>query len=286
MNFAWSAASGGLILFGLFACGSVVGWWASKWWAKRRRKPMRSAHHEQLLMMGQLSAGLVHEVNNPLSAISGYCHQIEEEMKDPSPESTKVIAHSATRIRYNIDRISKIIRSFKNFSRKTNDDFGPVSLTDVFEESVELISFEVKSSGVNLVTKIPEHDALVWGDRTQLSQIFVNLVLNARDAIKDHDDPEITMGFGVNAESGQLEAWVEDNGDGVAPDVAGKLFEPFFTTKDAGKGTGLGLAISRQIAQKHGGDLALDRRSYHSGARFVLTLPIYEIKEEQQSDAA
>ena len=104
MNFAWSAASGGLILFGLFACGSVVGWWASKWWAKRRRKPMRSAHHEQLLMMGQLSAGLVHEVNNPLSAISGYCHQIEEEMKDPSPESTKVIAHSATRIRYNIDQ--------------------------------------------------------------------------------------------------------------------------------------------------------------------------------------
>ena len=283
MNFVWSAASGGFILFGLFACGLLAGWWASKWWTGRRRKPMRGAHYEQLLMMGQLSAGLVHEVNNPLSAISGYCHQIQEELKDPSPESKDVIAHSTTRIRHNVDRVSKIVRSFKNFSRKPSDDYGPVSLTDVFEESLELVRFEVKSSGVKLVTDIPHDDIIVWGDRTQLSQIFVNLVLNARDALRGLDDPEITIGFGSHAESGLVEAWVEDNGDGIALDVAHKLFEPFFTTKEAGKGTGLGLSISKQIALKHGGDLTLDRRSARSGARFVLRLPIYDDKLESET---
>lgn len=222
---------------------------------------------EKMASVGQLAAGVAHEVGNPLAAVNGYAELIAD--GDLDLDEAQQIAKRITR---QVDRMQKIIRELLDYSRGDDEEFvmRPFDVTECVEEAFELAHATGQLKNVACLEELESSLPQVIGNPSQTLQVLLNLALNAADAL--HDVPEPRHVVWSTTHEDRLEIYLADNGPGISSEVASRIFDPFFTTKDPGKGTGLGLAISLRIMNRMKGDLELvESNRFEQGACFKLT---------------
>jgi PAS domain S-box-containing protein len=221
-------------------------------------------HSERLSAMGELVAGVAHEINNPLQTIVGAVELMLDAEPDPK------IRLDLEMVRREGTRAGQIVRSLLSFVRRSPPSRAPADLNEIVRATVELRQYYLLQNNITLVTELQSGTLPIVVNREEIQQIVLNLILNAEQAIVSANrGSRITVRTHSSERHQCLE--VEDDGPGIGAELRGRIFEPFFTTKDVGQGTGLGLSISHGIASAHGGslDLCPDSR----GACFRLTLP-------------
>ena len=212
---------------------------------QQRNELLRSA---KLASLGELSAGIAHEINNPLSIISGSTELLKK-FKDQPEKFDKKIEN----INRCVDRISKIINGLKKFSRtEKTQEFKIQSLNKIIEESITLTSIKANNSGIEIFRELT-CEAEIYCDEIEIEQVLVNLISNAIDAIEMLNEKWIKIKLSHENDTFILK--IIDSGFGIPKDIQQKIFNPFFTTKEIGKGTGLGLSISKGILDAHGASI-------------------------------
>lgn len=219
---------------------------------------------EKLAAMGTLSAGVAHEVNNPLASISSLIQmmQAKPDLDDGTREKLSVISTQ-------IQRITRVTKDMMDFARVRPAAKNPVNINEIIETSLRLASFDDSFKKLQIKKFPTENLPAIFADADQLQQVFLNLFLNARDAMPDGGSLKIETG----QIDGEIRIEIADAGNGIASDNLKKIFDPFFTTKSAGKGTGLGLAVCYGIITAHGGRIeAASNKS--DGTSFMIFLPV------------
>jgi signal transduction histidine kinase len=219
---------------------------------------------EKLATVGRLAAGVAHEVGNPLGAVSGYAELARARLgPDPDPQ----VKDALDRIAAAADRIDRIVRDLLDFARPAPLEVRAVSVPRAFDAALRLASVQGRFKGVEVEIGLPEDLPPVLADERHLSQVFLNLLLNAGDAMSGEGRVRA-----VGRRAGdRVEIEISDSGPGIAAEDLSRIFDPFFTTKDPGQGSGLGLAICHSIVESLGG--TIDATSPPGGgAAFVLRL--------------
>ena len=231
--------------------------------AELQAKLMRT---EKMAALGQLVSGVAHEVNNPLAAIVGFADLLLENPAIPADakQELRVILQEAQRTR-------GIVQNLLSFARHMPAQREPVQINTLLEHVLKLRAYDCSNHGIEIVENYQEDLPLLAGDPHQLQQVFLNILNNAYDAIRDVRRPgriEIT----TEVRAGQIEIRLRDNGPGIShPD---RIFDPFFTTKEVGEGTGLGLSICYGIVRAHQGEIAGENHADGIGCTFTVRLPI------------
>jgi len=218
----------------------------------------------KLAALGQLVSGVAHEINNPLTVISGHAQMLSRRLTD------RDLKRQLEKILDGATRAAKIVQNLQTFGRPRPRDVAWIDLRDVITRALALREDGLRFQGIQLLREIPESVPAVRGDAAQLEQVILNLVLNAEQALVGRPEPKITVRLMAN--DGWVRVSVTDTGPGIAPEILPRIFEPFFTTKPVGQGTGLGLSICYSIAQSHLGRLVAESLP-GSGATVVLDLP-------------
>lgn len=225
------------------------------------------AMREKLVAMGQLAAGVAHELNTPLGSILGYSQLMQEKLDD----KTK-LTHYAQVISDETKRCSQIVQDLLNYARKEQCHSDTCEINGLIQELIDtFISCRMKRYNIDMSLDLAPGDLVVEGGCGQLDIVLTNLLLNSVHAIEGVAEPRITMRTDL-AENGFAQITVEDNGPGVASEIRGRIFDPFFTTKEVGSGSGLGLSISQAMLSKRGGLIKYDAE-FQNGARFIIRLP-------------
>lgn len=227
------------------------------------------AHTSKMATLGEIAAGVAHEINNPLSTMS-LITTIIRKLSEAGNLSSEALSTQLSRFESCVERIAKIVSELRAFSRDSQrDSFEVVNIRDLIEQTLDLCHARFMSHGVELIVKeIPvELQAECRG--SQISQVLLNLVNNAYDAVSS--SAERWVAIEVLESGGEIEISVSDSGPGIPPEIRQRIMSPFFTTKPPGKGTGLGLSISSNIMSDHGGKLFFDESAPHT--RFVMRLP-------------
>jgi two-component system, NtrC family, sensor histidine kinase HydH len=230
---------------------------------KRLQEKVRRS--EKLAAIGELAAGIAHEIRNPLSSIRGFAQFLKHALKDKPQEQL----YAATMVS-EVDRINRVVTDLLTFARPMEAELAPTDITDLIEHTVRLVKAEAGSRNVQIETQIADVSILPL-DANQMTQALLNLLLNALQAVDLGGRIEIGADF--NADESCLHIWVADNGCGIAPDQKEKIFEPFFTTRE--KGTGLGLAIVHKIVENHQGEIKVESPPDGTikGCRFTMIVP-------------
>jgi len=224
------------------------------------------AQAEKLRAIGELAAGVAHELNNPLTTIIGLADLLIED-GDPSAERMQDFSS----IKSQADRCRKIIVNLLHFARKQRFEMRQASVNEIMENTLELVKYELQSSGIEMVKELDQAVPTTRLDPNRIQQVFLNLVTNARDALAGRERPKLVV---RSSYAGDLiRVSVSDNGSGIPEKVLQRIFDPFFTTKDVGKGTGLGLSISFGIVKDHGGAIRAESRE-GEGTAFTVELPV------------
>jgi len=223
-------------------------------------------HAEKMAAVGQLVSGVAHEVNNPLTAILGFADLLMEnpEVPDSARKDLRVILQEA-------QRTKQIVQNLLSFARQMPPQRKAVQLNSILLRTVQLRAYDLNSHGIVVVERLDESIPDVIGDALQLQQVFLNILNNAYDAVRETGRPAR-----IEIASARTATYVEvsfrDNGSGViSPE---RIFDPFFTTKEVGKGTGLGLSICYGIVREHGGEILCQNNSGGTGATFIVRLPL------------
>ena len=224
----------------------------------------RTRMAEKLAAVGTVSAGLAHEIRNPLNAANLQLQLLERRVKKAT-DDTKVLEPLDT-VREEILRLGALVSDFLTFARPTAINARTTNLCDLIEHVASLERPVANECGVTLLTSCENRDILVEVDRQRIEQVLLNLLRNALEAVREQDDGRVELT--VRRDGAGARIVVVDNGPGIDDDVAHRIFEPFFTTKETG--TGLGMAIAHKIVDMHGGHLSIDGRD---GARITLVLP-------------
>ncbi len=239
------------------------------------------AQAEKLSSVGLVAAGIAHELNSPLMAIITFTHLVKRAVPPDSPvqEDLRMIEREA-------NRCAAIIRQLLDFSRKQSSDTqtGPCEVRKVVEGAIELLKIEIQNGGVDVHARTAENLPLIDANGVQLMQVFVNLILNAVQAMPDGGEIFIETDVVNRAEyahldlpphtgSQMLRIVVRDTGPGIQPENLARVFDPFFTTKPVGKGSGLGLSVSLGIARSYRGTILVDSDGV-SGTVFTVLLPV------------
>lgn len=231
------------------------------------------AHAEKLNVVGQLAAGMAHEINSPLDGALEAAKMFENENL-PRDEFRKFARAQKTAL----ERIAAIINRLLTFSRREQAAVGSAALGPALSEAVELIAYRLKNAGLRLLAPDPSGlSQIVMGESFELSQVFVNLLSNAIDASPAQGEIKLE----VNAGESQVEVSVVDQGPGIPEEAETRIFTPFFTTKEVGKGTGLGLAISKNIVEQIGGAIHFNNEEPPWGARFTVRIPRAEVSPDE-----
>ena len=232
--------------------------------SEERRLREQLIHSERLSAVGQLVAGVAHEINNPLQSVMGFTELLMEE-----PISDEV-RRDLEQIRVDADRAARVVRHLLLFARRSSLERSIADLNEIVQSTVTLRTFQHKTQGIVCVEHYSIELPLILVNREEIQQVVLNLLLNAEQAVRaDRRPGAIHIRTGATATTAFVE--VADEGPGVPASVASRVFEPFFTTKAVGEGTGLGLSVSLGIAQAHGGRLELVPND--GGACFRLSLP-------------
>lgn len=234
-----------------------------------RQRLAAMAHASKMATLGQIVAGVAHEINNPVSTISLIAAILKRSSEDGAV-SNDLVRTQAARLESCTQRISTIVSELRGFSRDTTKDAPrSESLRAIVTETLDLCSAGFSAKGISLICdEIPEEWKVVCRS-SQLSQVLLNLLCNAQDAVLESDERWVRLEVGSSKDWYELS--VSDSGKGIPEEIRDKIMTPFFTTKPPGKGTGLGLSISGNIMVDHGGSLSLDESAPYT--RFVIRLP-------------
>jgi PAS domain S-box-containing protein len=233
-----------------------------------KRLQQQMIQQEKMSAIGLLASGIAHEINNPLGVISTFAQMLGEKAGDP-----RELKQCAEVINRNVDNCRRVVQSLLGFSRVEPEKLGPVDLNDCVRDAFLLTGAAMRKAGIELVQKLDERPLVFDGDRVQMQQVMINLIINAVQAMPSGG----TLGVSTGREllpsgAGMLYARVADTGCGMSPEVAARALEPFFSTKKAERGTGLGLSLCKSIIEKHGGKIAF-KTEEGKGAIFTVTLP-------------
>lgn len=245
----------------------------------RARQREDQLHQEQLeradrlVTLGEIAAEIAHEVNNPTGIIRARAEFVHDEMEARDPNAACL--EDVDAIVQQTERIADITRSILHYARKHPRSFEPTDVSSVIRHAVKILQPRFKKQHVTAELRLPDEPATVWGNFSQLEQVFCNLINNSLDVLQHDghvtfDVRPATSGFGRPI----YRVTYGDDGPGIPPRIRKEIFSPFFTTKKDGKGTGLGLFIARNIITGHGGTLTLDP-DVDRGAHFIIELEQY-----------
>ena len=220
---------------------------------------------EKLAAVGQLAAGVAHEINNPLAAIIANAQLMLREV----PEENKDLRDSLKLIEVAGSRASQVVKNLLGFARKEQYDFERIDLNETIHNALSLVQHEINSRSINIILDLNTHLPLATASKDHLQGVWVNLIMNAIDAF-DKKPGEIFISTKFNDDKFIIS--VIDNGKGISQEKLNRIFEPFFTTKSAGRGTGLGLSVCHRIIKKHGGLISVESR-VNQGTKFTISLP-------------
>jgi two-component system NtrC family sensor kinase len=218
-------------------------------------------HQEKMAAFGLLAAGIAHEVGNPLTSISSLVQMVQRRADDP------YVLDKLGLVSGQLQRIHTTLRELVAFSRPASNEHTRVSLSDILAEALNIAKFYKRTRGRIAPPEVPADLPPLVAVREQLVQVFLNLILNAMDAV----DRDGRIELGVARRGEMVEVTVRDNGCGIAPEHAGRLFQPYFTTKK--HGTGLGLFVTRQLVTDHGGTVSCESHP-GEGTVFRVLLPV------------
>lgn len=223
----------------------------------------------RLSALGEMAGGVAHEINNPLAIIKARAEMLREQAESGACDLAEVV-ETTTTIERTCARIAKIIKGLRTFSRSGDGDPArPESVRRIVDETLELCREKLRSQQIDLRVSLPTADLVMNCRATEISQVLLNLVSNAKDAVADSAEKWIAIEGRELHDA--IEISVTDSGPGVPVAIRDKIMQPFFTTKEIGDGTGLGLSISSGIARGHFGSLRLDVEAKHT--HFVLRIP-------------
>ncbi len=231
-----------------------------------RRLEASLAQSEKLAAIGQLAAGVAHEINNPLTAIIANAQLLRREIPsdDPRYESVDLIVRAS-------ERAHKVIRGLLDFARQERLEFQPIDINASLSTTLELVQHQFRQHNIVLNVQLTPGLPQVYASQDHLQGVWLNLLLNARDALIGRADPRVRVQTGW--EDSHITVTISDNGPGIPPAQLKRVLEPFFTTKAPGQGTGLGLSTCYRIIKQHGGDLRIDSQ-VEQGTTVVVSLPV------------
>lgn len=225
---------------------------------------------DKLSSIGLLAAGVAHEVNTPLTGISSYAQMLIQQVPETDPRRNLL-----EKIHRQTSRASAIVNNLLNFSRISDSRAAPVDLHRVLDDTIQLLEAQLRNTRIDVVRDYKEGLPPVAGNAPKLQQVFMNLILNARDAMPDGGHLHISTRLNSD---GSVSVNFRDTGVGISPEHIGKIYDPFFTTKRIGEGTGLGLAVSYGIIQEHGGRISVES-TVGTGTIFHIALPLVNPRE-------
>lgn len=231
-----------------------------------RRNQDQLIESGKLAAIGELAAGVAHEIGNPLAAISGYIQLLKE-----NPPQAKA-RHFFEEMEKEVGFIDTTIRELLDFSRPARTEEQSVALNEIVDECLRMLSFHKAIKGVRIEKTLSADNPAVLGSRKELLQALLNLTLNGAQAMPDGGTLSIRVETGAGVPPGRVGLFVSDQGEGIAPELLGKIFDPFFTTKRSG--TGLGLSITYRIVQRHQGEIFVDSNPGR-GVTFKIILPMF-----------
>jgi PAS domain S-box-containing protein len=246
--------------------GNVVGYLGShRDVTEQRALEQQLMHSQKMESIGTLAAGIAHEVGNPLTSISSIVQVLQRTMNDEFARDKLALVQSQ------VHRITKIIRDLVDFSRPSNYQVQPTDIVKVLTDSVEIVKMGKKAKEVTFYTHVRHQIPLLSLVPDQIAQVFINILLNAVDALQGKRGT-ITTNF--ERDEDLVRVTIADDGAGIDPDHLSKIFEPFFTTKRVGEGTGLGLWVSYGIVKSFRGDITV-KSEQGEGTSFCVTLPLH-----------
>jgi len=220
---------------------------------------------EKMSAIGQLTAGIVHDVKNPLAAINGLAELMEDD-----PRLTEEQRQNAALIRESAARASRIVGDLMKFARQSNLEMLPGDLRTTVETVLRLTGFMAREAHVRVLPEIPAESVMITYDAQLIEQVLINLVQNAIQAMREKGSGLLRVKMCPMKQG--VAIIIQDNGSGIQPDHLNKIFDPFFTTKPVGEGTGLGLAVSYGIVSNHGGHIEVESQ-VGTGTTFTVWLP-------------
>ncbi len=228
----------------------------------------------KLAALGELAAGVAHELNQPLAGVLGFAQELEKTFKSKYPDPTAL--DFIDEIKKNGTRIKKIVQQLREFTRKNVEDLQEVDITAVIKESLKLLEQQFKSRGIDVAIKKDAKIPKLYCNPFQLEQVFINLATNARDAIEAGGRGSGKINIDVHWKEKDkrfVEITFKDDGIGMNAETKNRALEPFYTTKEVGKGTGLGLSVSYGIISKINGTILIESTE-GKGTTFQIVLPI------------
>ncbi|XHR29661.1 MAG: ATP-binding protein [Chthoniobacteraceae bacterium] len=225
-------------------------------------------HQAKMASMGQLSSGLMHEINNPLNFANTASFLLQKRLLKIPEEYTEPLKAPLADLQAGIRRVADIISSLRSFLHPDTSNFSQVPLLEVVQTSIRFV--QIPEGEISLEVNIPQ-DLAVWGNRNQLIHLMINLLQNAADSLRDKGAPEKKIKIEAGLQNGRILMTCEDNGKGITASDQEKIFDAFFTTKPVGSGMGLGLNISYRIVQNHKGELKVESQE-NEFCRFLVTL--------------
>ncbi|MBU0995194.1 MAG: PAS domain S-box protein [Proteobacteria bacterium] len=239
----------------------------------------------KMATLGQMATGIAHELNQPLSVIKTASSYLKRKARKKEIIDDEILVTMAEEIDSHVDRASKIINHLRVFGRKTVFRPEEISVNEILVKSFEMFSQQLLLRGIDVIWDLDGSLPRVLGDPDRIEQVFINLLLNARDAIHEREmrdqenhisEPVLkTITIATSRETDRVAVRFFDTGTGISDSVKQKLFDPFFTTKQAGEGTGLGLSISYSIIKECGGEIMVEN-NLDGGATFIVRLPVSE----------
>ncbi|MBL8202862.1 MAG: PAS domain S-box protein [Blastocatellia bacterium] len=225
---------------------------------------------EKLSSIGLLAAGVAHEVNTPLTGISSYAQMLLQQVPENDPRHQLL-----QKIHRQTSRASSIVNNLLNFARVSDLRFTEIDLPRVLDDTLQLLEAQLRNTNIEVVRRYTDYLPPALGNAPKLQQVFMNLILNARDAMPHGGQLEIS----VSADDHAAVVTFRDNGVGISSKNLSKIYDPFFTTKQIGQGTGLGLAVSFGIVQDHGGHIHVESQP-GQGTAFYLSIPLASARQQ------
>ena len=220
-------------------------------------------HSERLAAMGELVAGITHEIKNPLTGIVGFTDMLHGYLGD-NEAGMQVLEG----LRTSVNHLQNVVQNFLSFAKRTQTAWLAVDINQAVADALALTGYNLRRRGIQIDTRLTAELPRVKGDKNQLMQVLTNIILNAEQAMSDKGLLKIS----TQEKRGKIKIEIADNGVGIAPENMENLFRAFFTTK-GGQGTGLGLSVSRNIVQAHGGAIRV-KSALGKGTTFIISLPV------------
>jgi histidine kinase len=257
---------------------------------KRLEAEQQLIQASKMATLGEMATGIAHELNQPLSVIKTASSFFIRKIDRNEPIEEDILFNMLHKVDNNVDRATRIINHMRQFARKSDLNLVKVQMNDVLHNAFEIFSQQLKLRGIDVIWQKEKKLPRINADPSRLEQVFINLLINARDAIEDRWGPQVIekadkkIILKTRSDGDTVVCEICDTGKGVPQAMADKIFEPFFTTKEVGKGTGLGLSISYGIVKDCGGTIQVTDHE-PKGACFILTFPIPDKNHETNNPA-